>query len=86
LGLHNDLQVEVLSGVTDGDIIAVAGQNGLKNGALIKLVDTQGQDLEDGQMPGDAAAKKPADEASDGDDDAPGDTAKKKKAPTKGKK
>jgi len=89
LGLHNDLQVEVLSGVDDGDIIAVAGQNGLKNDALIKLVDTQGEELEDGEMPEDTAAKKPGDAPSDEDPGAEGKATTekaKKKAPTKGKK
>lgn len=57
LGLHNDLQVEVLSGLEAGQVIAVAGQNGLKNDALITLVDTQGKPLEDGQMPSDKPAE-----------------------------
>ncbi len=39
LGLSNEYFAEVLSGLSEGDQVIVAGQTGLKDGALIELLD-----------------------------------------------
>lgn len=42
LGLTGDAMVEAVSGVSVGDTIILAGQAGLKDGALVKVVDPSG--------------------------------------------
>ncbi len=84
LGLHNDTEVEVLSGLEPGQVIAVAGQNGLKNDAPIALVDFQGKPLEDGEFP-EANAEAGPGEAKATSEDAGESTAETKAATAKKK-
>ena len=46
LGLQDDDQVEVLDGLQEGQPVIVAGQSGLKDGALVELVDPSGKPLD----------------------------------------
>ncbi len=46
IGLQDDERVEVLSGVEEGDMVIIAGQSGLKDGALVQLVDASGKPID----------------------------------------
>jgi membrane fusion protein (multidrug efflux system) len=50
LGMSDDKNVEILSGVSPGEQVVVAGQNGLKDGAAVQVVgDSQSQGAAGGQ-------------------------------------
>lgn len=59
-GLADDDFVEVTSGLALGDRIIVAGQTGLKDGALILEVDAKGQPIGEAATDGEAEASKTA--------------------------
>ncbi|MCB9704343.1 MAG: efflux RND transporter periplasmic adaptor subunit [Myxococcales bacterium] len=64
-GLQDAERIEIVDGPAPGEAIVVAGQSGLKDGALIVLVDAQGRPLDGATAP--AAAKAAADAGADAD-------------------
>jgi len=75
VGLEDAERIEVASGPEAGAKIIVAGQSGLKDGALIVLVDAQGRTIDGDSVDGDAGDGAKDDKDDKGDKDAPADEA-----------